>query len=467
MAQLETEMKTRKAVKSGRKNMVGGFLVDKVDDDVMRRYISEHELEVDTDVTAEQLAVALYSHFKETVEENDLVRCDNCEGVSGATETMCPFCGDTGDVEDEEVSASGEEAEEETAEETEEEAPKQEEAVKKKAEETEEEETEETEETEEAEEAEETEEETTTDTEEASEEEEPEVQAAQVVRRRGRPPGVKNKKAAVAAPVEKKKMSTAQVNGVSSVKKSVELVKTKSSSLSARALDHAVADVKRLKGSSAESYWELANKILEINTKQLWKLRLDDNGKSRYRSFDAFVHAELNMSPQHAYSAMDIAKGYETAEEIREIGATKALLLLKVAPEDRKKLTAKAKAGATARELKQDVKKSRAEKGSPKGDSPKAKAGAKGAATKAKVNEVKSEKITIASIEGSKTIKLYKKPESLRALDFSTLTRAQNIKDQPFGRYEMANGVVQYFSVINKEGVWCLKIETRREVTED
>ena len=53
-------------------------------------------------------------------------------------------------------------------------------------------------------------------------------------------------------------------------------------------------------------------------------------------------------------------------------------------PEDRKKLKKKAKAGATKRQLEVEVKKSREKHGAPKADKAQAKAGAKGAAAKAK-----------------------------------------------------------------------------------
>ena len=50
--------------------------------------------------------------------------------------------------------------------------------------------------------------------------------------------------------------------------------------------------------------------------------------------------------------------------------------------------------------------------------------------------------------------------ESLDAL----MARAKKIGDQPFGRHEMANGLVQTYTIIQKEtGELALKIETRRE----
>jgi hypothetical protein len=44
------------------------------------------------------------------------------------------------------------------------------------------------------------------------------------------------------------------------------------------------------------------------------------------------------------------------------------------------------------------------------------------------------------------------------------MARAKKIGDQPFGRHEMANGLVQTYTIIQKEtGELALKIETRRE----
>lgn len=421
MTQTQTHTAKAEKKKPGKRNVVAGFIINAVDGEVMKSYIEDNALDIDVEgSTDEQIAVALWGHFKELpIDDGDRVSCDECEGVSIITAETCPFCGDAGGVEEDE----------------------DQEAVSTAPNEPE----------------------STTDL-EVEEEEDADIEGTE-----GSPEVENETKPAAKAATKKteKKMQTV-VNGTSSKKNSVAITKAaKGVLVSAADLDNAIADVEKLKGSAAESYWELGKKILEINEKSLWKLRVDSKGAAKYKGFDAFVNAELKMSPAHAYNAMECAQGYKTGAEVRELGHTKAVMILKAAPEDRPALRDKAKAGATTRALGKDVAASRAKNGSPKKNSLKAKAGAKGAAAKAKVNVAKSEKVSVANIEGSKTIKLFKRPDSLRALDFSTLPRAKRLGDLPFGKHELTNGVVQYFSVLEKDGELVLKIETRRETAEE
>lgn len=426
--EVATEPK-KKPAKTGKKNALAGFLVNAIDGDVMRTYIEDNALDIDVEgVTDEQIGVALHMHFQETV-KNDAERClcEECLGVSSLTLETCPYCGDAG--------VEADEAEEPSTEEPAAAADTSDEDDEREAKEADQ---------------------------SATDEVETSALAAQI--EAAEPKKTTNKKTR-----EKKNMSTeAAVNGTSSKKNAALATTTKGSKalVSATDLDKAVHDVEKLKGSAAESFWELGKKIVEIDEKQLWKLRVTDKGAPAYKGFDAFVTAELKMSPAHAYNAMECARGYETAAEVRALGHTKAVLVLKAAPEDRPALAEKAKAGASKREIAKGVAESRAKHGSPK-KTLKAKAGAKGAAAKAKNHATKTEKVSIANIEGSKTIKLFKRPESLRALDFSALPRAKRIGDVPFGKHELTNGVVQYFSVLEKDGELVLKIETRRDSTEE
>ncbi len=409
-----------KGKKASRKNGVGAFLVDKIDGDRMRAFIKEHDLEIDADVEDEQLGVALSLHFANTVPKADKVRCDVCEGVASADYAECPYCGDEGEVE-----------EEEDENETVAAAPPSESVIEN----------------------------VDDDEEEDEEEEEEEVAAALPAKK-------------TAAKKDKEtKMTTAQTTNGAGSKKSGGVARVHSAELmTSKDLDKAVGEVARLTSevakatfTGAELYWQLGQKILEINGKGLWKLRLDEKtGKAKYKSWDAFVHNELHMSPQHSYTAIDLAKNFESGAEVREIGQTKAIKLLQAAPQDRPALIEAAKAGATVKEIDAAAKKSKKKHG-PAKKTVQAKAGAASAKAKAKVSAKNTEKVSITSFEGVKTIKLYKRPESIKDLDLSTCKRATKIGDQPFGRLEMANGLVQQFAVINKDGEWVLKIETRRE----
>jgi hypothetical protein len=398
--------KAKKAAKAGRKNAIGGFITDKLDGRIMRDFVRSHGIEgIDVDVTDEQLGVALAQHFKETVAEEDLVRCESCEGVSSADYETCPFCGVADDVED----AEGDDL--------------------------------------------------PSDEPSASALNDAEEPAEIIVVEE--PPAKKN---ATSKKAKETAMET-HVNGSNGTTKKggLALVKTGESALTTGDLDKAVGEVKKLRTAGVVAYWELGRKIVEINERGLWKLRVE-NGKAKFKSFEAFAHHELGMTAAHAYNAMDCARGYENAESIREIGSTsKAVLLLKAAPEDRDEIKADIKAGATKKAVGEKVAASRKKHGSPKKDKQQAKAGTKSAATKAATTK-REEKVTVASIEGTKTIKLYKRPATMKNLDLSTLDFAKKLGDQPFGRYELTNGVVQYFAVQQKEdGTLVIKIETRRE----
>lgn len=504
MAQTETVKgkKEKRTASKSRKNGIGEFFIDKIDGDVMRKFIKAESLDIDTDdMTDEQIGVAIFSHFGETTADENKVQCDNCNGISSDAYKSCPYCGAEGDVEDE-VEASSDDEDEEKAEtssddDTEEETESEDEEEEVEASDAEDEDEEEEEkpakkkasskkskavakassdddeeeevkasdeddeeEVEASEDEEEGEDHSDSDDEDESDDEEEEKVEAASPKKRGRPKGSTKKGG------EKQMTTTEHVNGAS--KKSVAaLATTTKGELTVRALDKAVAEVIRLRSDGAENYWHLGHKLAEINKKQLWKLRLDPKtGKKVYSSFEAFVLAELKMSREHAYNAIDVSQKYPDVAEVRALGQTKAALLLKAAPQDRAKLTAKAKAGATKRELAKDVKESRAKHGSPKAGK-KAQAGAKGAAARTKNLDTKSEKISIATLEGSKTIKLFKKPESLRGFDPKEAVRATSLKDGPFGFFEMANGVVQYYHIFLKDGALAMKIQTTRIVPSD
>lgn len=437
--QTETDKKKKKSKKSsaaasGRKNSMGGFLVDKLDGDVMRSYIEENALDIDVEeVTDEQIGVALAMHFKQKIEDAEeaakkkgqksdiAVSCDECKGVATDAEETCPFCGDGGGLEEDEETEDEQTNTEELAAQA---------LAEDEGDADDDEEDEEDEET----------------------EDKPEVE--------DEPPPAKK----VAAKAKEKNMGTTAESTNGAGKKHAAAKGTSTALVSAKDLDKAVAEVIKLKSEGAENFWLLGKKLLEINVDQLWKLRLKD-GKNAYKGFDTFVQSELNMSPQHAYRAIDLAKEYDDVKEVRELGHSKAALILQAAPQDRKKLKAKAKAGATKKALEADVKESRAKHGSPK-KGKKAEAGAKGGANKAKAGAARAEKVSVANIEGSKTIKLFKRPDTIRGLDFATLARAKRIADVPFGKHELTNGVVQYFSVLEKDGELVLKIETKRETAE-
>lgn len=399
-----------KAGKSGkRKNEIGGFIVDKIEGPRIRAFVRENGLELDTDVTDETLAVALVNYFRAEVPPQKQVRCDACLAISSEDLAACPFCGDEGELEAAEEAPEAQPSEPVVA------------------------------------------------------EAEAEVLAEEPAKPAEKPAKAQkaakaSKKAAAAAASANGSAALAVVNGNGALAQT-------SGPASEQDLDAAVKNVKRLVAEPIAKFWELGQALLDINARQLWKLRVKD-GKPAFKSWDQFVHHELGISNTYAWNAIECAKKFESAEDIRRLGGvTKAVLVLKAAEPDRKAIEEKAAAGASKRELAADVSESRKKHGSPN-KSAQSRAGAKGAAAKAQKHQAskpREERVSVASIMGSKTIKLYKQPESMKDVDWPPPKRATSIADQPFGRLEMANGLVQYFSLLKKDGELVLKIVTRRE----
>lgn len=128
-------------------------------------------------------------------------------------------------------------------------------------------------------------------------------------------------------------------------------------------LDDAIVQVTKLKGKTAASLWEMGTFLnKEIDEKQLWKLRLDENGKPKYKKFAAFVKAELNISINFAYRTIEIAKMFPL-EVAQEIGRSHLKILCGAPEEDREELLELTKQGIDVRSLYKKIKKARKERG--------------------------------------------------------------------------------------------------------
>ncbi len=229
-----------------------------------------------------------------------------------------------------------------------------------------------------------------------------------------------------------------------------------------RELDTAVQEVQRLKGAGAVAMWELGAAIKVIYDNQLWKLRSDDAGKPKYKSTDAFCNMELGMTPQNAYKLMDLSVHFK-ADDVRKFGTAKLGLLLEAPAEDRKRIQdemEKAKKEGrkvpSFREVEKEVRKVNKTKKN-KGRESRGKKMPTGGGRK------KTEKtITIASVVGSNTVKLYTKATFKE--DPKDQKRAKKLADGPWGKMELENGVVQYFSIQETTaGELTLRVETKRE----
>lgn len=128
-------------------------------------------------------------------------------------------------------------------------------------------------------------------------------------------------------------------------------------------LDHAVARVRVLKTDAAASMWALGAVIADIKAKQLWKLRNEaDRDIPAWKTWDAFAHHELYMTPKNANALAEIAERF-TEKQVRAFGTTKLGLILQAPPRAQAELEVKVAEGATKREIETEVRKLRDETG--------------------------------------------------------------------------------------------------------
>lgn len=407
-----------KKTSTGKKNIIGDFFVDKVDGDVMRKYLAEAKIPEDrvdpSCETDEQLAAALTLYFREEIEagkltEDDLAKCeDRCGGEGPADVSACVFCGLESDPDpvSKDVDVTSTEA---LAAQVEAEEPKTPKKSKTKT----------------------------------PPEEKPEATT--------------NKKAKDTDMTKSTALATTN-------KKSKDLATTEAH-YTDKDLDKAVERVIQCKKVAAVGLWALGEELKKINESKLWKLRTV-KGKAAYTSFDQFCDTEAKISHTYAYQLIEIAKAF-TEQDVSKFGTSKLTLMLKVAPEDLPAVREKA-ATSTKRELAKEVEKVVTARGHGAKRSEKhAAAGKKGAKAKIAKAPKLDDKITIATIMGTKRIKLFAKPDSIRNIDWKSLKRAKTPAALPFGKWEMTNEVTLLISIVQTEDGLEAIVNVRRDTAED
>jgi len=225
----------------------------------------------------------------------------------------------------------------------------------------------------------------------------------------------------------------------------------------AKDLDRAVQEVFALKTKSAMGMWELGAKIAEIHDQQLWKLRGED-GKPRYKTAEAFVTAELNMSVTHAWNLMDISRKF-TAEDVKKFGTSKLGLLLQAPEEARPAIQQRIEQGASKNVVAQEVRK--ANKGR---TTTTTKRGPNAGKVSAKSEKARPAKklLTIANVLGKQTLPMYAK--ATMKGDKKDWTRAKKLSEVPTCVMELENDVKQTFTLIEHgDGTIKLIVDTHRD----
>ena len=201
-------------------------------------------------------------------------------------------------------------------------------------------------------------------------------------------------------------------------------------------LDKLVQEIRELQRGTAAGAWLLAKKVTEVGKSQIWKQRRDDAGKPAYRTFEQFLEKELDIGRKYGTELLKLY-GRFSEEEFQKVGPTKLRLVLQAPQEQQAEVLEKLKGGAPRKEVTEEVRQARAEKGlkTSQGKTPK---------KNAPTPERKT--ITVAQIEGRKTIPLYKKPEGRITIDDAQ--RAKKLADVPFGYLDLTNDVRMWITVL-------------------
>lgn len=395
-----------------RTNALAGFVVERIVGDVMRAHVKKANIgdKVNAETEDEQLAVALVFHFRETTKEGDLTECPWCLAVSPSDLDRCPICG----LLDEEAKAKASEA--------------QKAKVKANA--------------------------------EAAEKAVPTLTESPPIAHAAKPAKDTKTKAPSAKGAKNINTEDGGAKNMAAASNVTSITENKGDDkggkLTVAVLDKKVGEAIELKSASSISMWQLGKVIAEIIDQNLWKLRQGDDKTPRYKGFDSFCHAELKMSPTHAYNLAGVAREYGEAQ-VKKFGVSKLGLVLQAPPEDRERIQEQVETGKSKREIAAEVNKARKEKNFKK------KTG-KGKKHTSSATGRKPEKVSIVKMEGRVSIPLYAKPASLRNLDMKSLKPAKKIGDVPFGRHELPDGLVEYVSVQqNSAGNLVLVKEVRRE----
>lgn len=408
--------------------VVGKIIVARVKEDLLRKTAVELNIENAATLSLPDLIAAVQDHYNDRTKykESDLADCNGENGCMGAADARldyCTFCGDSSVVQGPALDEGNEEEEDDNSEEG------GEEGIDEGGE---------------------------------SDGDKPDNKKGTKGSKKSKDKGGEKKKAG------RPKKNALATSGNAALSADEDKVPD---GVTVDMLDTAIkgvfAGVAEMDRNVSGSSWDIGSKLLEILDKQLWKARVGEDGKPKYKSLNAFCRDELEWSTTHVYNLADVAKTY-TRQQCVDIGMTKLSLILK-APADKQPalLTKAADPKVSKRDIEAEVAKVKPEgvkrktgrKETPAGV-PGSKKDKKGQGKKANA-EKKGEVITVSKILGQHTVMLFKKPSDPK---LTPTEHARLITDEPVGWRELQPGVREYFQVLEgADGKLTIKITIKRE----
>lgn len=233
-------------------------------------------------------------------------------------------------------------------------------------------------------------------------------------------------------------------------------------------LDDALAAFRRMTSQGNGSYYLAGLELVKIRN-TLWQQRTVD-GKPKYKSWDHFAREEFDRSKTYVFRLIRVCEQF--SRDVFERYGIKSLMLFVGAPkEDHPALMAMADAGASTREIGQEVARLRDSKGitvaettatiraAQEGKALPAALGAEANVAAAAARKKEAAAITVGLRAESANVDLFTRPKK-----GEEARPARTLEDQPYGVLDCMNGVRIYFALKQKAtGELYAKVTAKRD----
>jgi hypothetical protein len=214
--------------------------------------------------------------------------------------------------------------------------------------------------------------------------------------------------------------------------------------------DRKIEEARTIQRGTMAGSWLLGTVLAEIDAKRLWKQKLNDEGKVKYKTFDAACKGELGMGRKNVTNLLRVVEHF-TKDEVEKFGATKLRLLVDETPSTKKQMLEKMKGGAGRREVERALR-------------PKTKAvdtlGAKNGKKKAAALKEGEGLLTLSTKDRKPKIHLF--AGGKKGLGSGKI--AKRVADDPYGYVDLANDVRIYAELTTTAaGGFVIQLEFRRE----